>query len=112
MIKKYIKLDVIYFGVDAAEKTEKPKDEPPADPSIAKIASNKESIIEINANNKGLGLFVAGGKMLTPPVVCIIFSFLLYISDPFHLVNTNKTTMNITGRCLYSVYLSKRCCQS
>lgn len=57
---------------DGTEKSEKHKDDgPPADPSTAKIVSNKESIIEINANNKGLGLFVAGGKMLTPPVVSI-----------------------------------------
>ncbi|XP_055315062.1 inactivation-no-after-potential D protein isoform X2 [Sitodiplosis mosellana] len=54
---------------DGTEKSGKIKDDgPPADPSTAKIVSNKESIIEINANNKGLGLFVAGGKMLTPPV--------------------------------------------
>lgn len=56
---------------EATEKPEKIKEDPPADPSTAKIVSNKESIIEINANNKGLGLFVAGGKMLTPPVVSI-----------------------------------------
>lgn len=63
----------MHFCVDAAEKTEKVKDDgPPADPSTAKIVSNKESIIEINANNKGLGLFVSGGKMVTPPVVRII----------------------------------------
>lgn len=52
------------------EKIEKVKEDgPPADPSTAKISSNKESIIEINANNKGLGLFVTGGKMIQPPVV-------------------------------------------
>lgn len=58
------------IDTEGTEKVDKPKDEsPPADPSTAKVASNKESIIEINANNKGLGLFVAGGKMLQPPVV-------------------------------------------
>lgn len=64
-------LSICLFLSDGTEKSEKHKDEPPADPSTAKIVSNKESIIEINANSKGLGLFVAGGKMLTPPVVSI-----------------------------------------
>lgn len=50
------------------DKVEK-VDGPPPDPSTAKISSNKESIIEINASNKGLGLFVTGGKMVQPPVV-------------------------------------------
>lgn len=65
------KLKQFYFPADEKpEKVEKPKEDgPPPDPSTAKIAANKESIIEINASNKGLGLFVAGGKMVTPPIV-------------------------------------------
>lgn len=53
------------------EEPEKPKEPeaPPADPSVATINSNKDTVIEINTNNKGLGLFVVGGKMLTPPLV-------------------------------------------
>lgn len=59
---------------EKSEKIEKAKEDgPPADPSTAKISSKKESIIEINAANKGLGLFVAGGKMIQPPVVSNIF---------------------------------------
>lgn len=59
---------------EKVEKVEKPKEDgPPPDPSTAKISANKESIIEINAANKGLGLFVAGGKMVTPPVVSVVW---------------------------------------
>lgn len=51
--------------LDEEKKAEKPKEPegPPPDPAVASVIANKESIIEINTNNKGLGLFVVGGKM-------------------------------------------------
>lgn len=62
--------DVFSAGVSDIEVIDKPKEiEPPADPAHAIIKSNKETVIEINVNNKPLGLFVSGGKMLQPPVV-------------------------------------------
>lgn len=52
-----------------AEKAEKPAEaEAPTDPAHATVKANKETVIEMNVNNKGLGLFMIGGKMLQPPV--------------------------------------------
>lgn len=52
------------------EVIEKPHEaEPPADPIHAVIKPNRETVIEINVNNKPLGVFVTGGKMMQPPVV-------------------------------------------
>lgn len=66
----YLLFDSISITDNKTEKIEKPKDEgPPPDPATAPIQPNKDTIIEINANNKGLGLFVVGGKTLQPPVV-------------------------------------------
>lgn len=64
-------LEILFLaGPCEIEVIEKPKgNEPPADPVHAIIKSNKETVIEINVNNKPLGLFVTGGKMLQPPVV-------------------------------------------
>ncbi|XP_031620030.1 inactivation-no-after-potential D protein isoform X2 [Contarinia nasturtii] len=50
------------------DKPEKPKDDKPADPSKATIQPNKDTVIEINAGGKPLGLDIVGGKMYTPPV--------------------------------------------
>lgn len=54
-------IEIIFLPVEP-EKPKEPEG-PPPDPSVAPIVANKESIIEINTNNKALGLFVAGGKM-------------------------------------------------
>lgn len=72
---KHVRRDVILkthisAGTSVIEVIEKPKEnEPPADPAHATIKPNKETVIEINVNQKPLGLFVTGGKMLQPPVV-------------------------------------------
>lgn len=93
------------------EKIEKVKEDgPPADPSTAKISSNKESIIEINANNKGLGLFVTGGKMIQPPVVSNMPQIETICMSNSLLMKKIRTSFS-TGWCICSLYLSKRCCQ-
>lgn len=47
------------------EKPDKPKEPeaPPPDPAVAPVVANKDTIIEINTNNKSLGVYVVGGKM-------------------------------------------------
>ena len=61
-------------GMKDEKKPEKPvePEAPPPDPAVAPIIPNKEMIIELNANSKPLGMNVIGGKMLTPPEVCIV----------------------------------------
>lgn len=50
-------------------KNDKPAEiETPADPAHATVRSNKETVIEMNVNNKGLGLFVVAGRCLQPAV--------------------------------------------
>lgn len=62
------------------EKPEKPAEveAPPADPATASVLSNKDTVIEINANNKGLGLYVVGGKTMQPAVVSVIVMFVRF----------------------------------
>lgn len=61
---------IVFITDEKPEKIEKPKDDgPPPDPSTAQILPNKDTIIEIVASNKGLGVFVVGGKMIQPPIV-------------------------------------------
>lgn len=87
------------------EEPEKPKEPeaPPADPSVATINSNKDTVIEINTNNKGLGLFVVGGKMLTPPVVSIL--------NCIKLAKSNKTRLSILLNSNRMVLLLHILCQ-
>lgn len=54
---------------EKSDKNEKSTEhDNPTDLAHATIKTNKDSVIEINVNNKGLGLFMVGGRMLTPPV--------------------------------------------
>lgn len=54
---------------EKSDKTEKSTDnDAPTDPVHATIKTNKDSVIEMNVNSKGLGLFMVGGRMVTPPV--------------------------------------------
>lgn len=87
-----------HFNWYLDEKPEKPKEPeaPPPDPAVAPIVANKETIIEINTNNKSLGVYVVGGKMYSQaPMVSKRYTFLYTIDVNANVLFYCRTVLSL-----------------
>lgn len=78
-----------------------PVPEPPADPATCQIVPGKETTIEIATDNKGLGLFIVGGKdTLLPNGVIIVEVYSGGAADKDSRLQPGDQILDVNGTSL------------